>query len=232
MSQGWIKLYRQIQDCDIWHDDEPFDRRSAWIDILLMANHQDKNIILGNQLIEVKRGSFITSEVKLMDKWKWSKTKLRSFLYLLEQLNMIEKISDKKKTTINIVNYRLYQEYENQEKTIKEPQENQEKTIEKPKKDTNNNDKNDNNEKEIYIVQAEELWNMYPNKKGKAQAIKKIPKIIQKEGYEQLQRCIERYMSTKESWKQWQNGSTFFNSGYVDYLDNNFTETKKEDWRF
>ena len=39
-----------------------------------------------------------------------------------------------------------------------------------------------------------------------------------------MTRAIERYKSdlAKEDWRKPQNGSTFFNSGYVDYLDDNY----------
>ena len=68
------------------------------------------------------------------------------------------------------------------------------------------------------------------NKKGRAQAIKKIPKIISSIGESQLIRCIERYsLECKGKDKQFiLNGSTFFNGRYEDYLDCNFTDEKTE----
>ena len=37
MAIGWIKLHRKIQECDLWSsEDEPFDRRSAWVDLLFL----------------------------------------------------------------------------------------------------------------------------------------------------------------------------------------------------
>lgn len=139
-SQGWISLSRKVRDCWIWQD-KPFSKGQAWVDMLLSANHEDKKFLLGNELVEVKRGSFITSEHKLMDKWGWSKTKVRAFLLLLENDSMIVKISDKKKTTINIVNYSDYQDSQ----TTKEPQKNHEETTKEPQKDPNNNENNENN---------------------------------------------------------------------------------------
>ena len=139
-SQGWISLSRKVRDCWIWQD-KPFSKGQAWVDMLLSANHEDRRFLLGNELVEVKRGSFITSEHKLMDKWGWSKTKVRAFLLLLENDSMIVKISDKKKTTINIVNYSDYQD----SRTTKEPQKDHEETTKEPQKDPNNNENNDNN---------------------------------------------------------------------------------------
>lgn len=100
-------------------------------------------------------------------------------------------------------------------------------------KDSKQNETKQNETKNIYSTQAEELWRLYPSKTGKGRVVKKIPKLIEKEGYDQLVRCIDRYKQTKEDWKQWQNGSTFFTSGYIDYLDINYVEPSKnglEEW--
>lgn len=93
----------------------------------------------------------------------------------------------------------------------------------------NNNNKNNNNNinNNKYIEQMDQLWKAYPNKKGKDAAYKKIPKLLKKHSFDELMRCVERY--TKETQgkdKQYiKQGSTFFNSGYVDYLDENYEET-------
>lgn len=144
---GWISLHRLIQDHWLWKD-KPFDKRSAWIDLLLMANHKDNKFLLGNEIVEVKRGSFITSELKLMDRWGWSNTKVRSFLNLLEADEMIIKNTDRKKSAISIVNYNDYQIVE----SAKEVQEKRIKSVKEVKKHTNNNDNKDNNNISIYSI--------------------------------------------------------------------------------
>ncbi len=68
MASGWVKLHRQITEHWIY-DDKPYDRRSAWNDLIMSANHKDGKLNIGNQIIVVKRGSFITSEVKLGERW-------------------------------------------------------------------------------------------------------------------------------------------------------------------
>lgn len=145
-AEGWIKLHRKITENELFLEKRVFSKFEAWIDLLLTANHETKYIMHGNRKIKVNRGQLITSELKLMKKWGWSKTKLRNFIFLLENEKMIKKISDKKKTTITICNYSLYQDTENQQKTTKKPLKDHEKTTERLLKDTNKNDKN------IYIV--------------------------------------------------------------------------------
>lgn len=112
-SKGWIKTYRKIQDCWIWLDKEPFDRRSAWIDLLLTANHSDKKILFNGELITVKRGQILTSIRKLSEKWKWSYDKCSRYLKILESDGMLQKESDNFRTLLTIVNYEVYQDMPN-----------------------------------------------------------------------------------------------------------------------
>ncbi|MDA8227825.1 MAG: replication protein [Desulfitobacterium hafniense] len=88
---------------------------------------------------------------------------------------------------------------------------------------------NKENFKENTNVVFETLWKLYPKKEGKGQVSKTQKEKLAKIGIEELTRTIERYKKAKEGVdrKYIQNGSTFFNSGYVDYLDSNYQE--KED---
>ena len=69
----------------------------------------------------------------------------------------------------------------------------------------------------------EAIWELYPTKRGKGQVSKSKKQILLRIGIAELTRCINRYKASKPEWQQFQNGSTFFNSGYVDYLDANYT---------
>lgn len=149
--EGYIKLYRQIQDCDIWLDDAPFDRRSAWVDLLLMANHSDKDILFDGQVMTVKRGQRVTSIRRLAERWGWGKDKVSKYLTLLEQFGMIEKKADSKRTLITIVNYGKFQGSEVEEQTANRQQTDSKQTQNRHRPATNNNDKNDKNEKNIII---------------------------------------------------------------------------------
>lgn len=72
----------------------------------------------------------------------------------------------------------------------------------------------------------ERLWSLYPNKRGKGQVSKAKKRHLLDIGYEQLERAINRYKAdlARDTWRKAQNGSTFFNSGHVDYLDANYVE--------
>lgn len=78
---------------------------------------------------------------------------------------------------------------------------------------------------------TEEIWSLYPLKKGKKIAIKKIPKLLKEYGKEQIIRCIDRYIKYVDNQRKngfstlnYKDGSTFFNTGYMDYLDCNYQE--------
>ncbi len=143
-NKGWISVYRNIQDCWIWKDDV-FSRGQAWIDLLLLANHEDKKILFNGQLTVVERGQRITSIRQLCDRWKWSNRKVVNFLELLESDGMLVKKSDSKATLITIENYDKYQNVENKKATAKR----QTRISEATETHTNNNYKqlinNDNN---------------------------------------------------------------------------------------
>lgn len=81
---------------------------------------------------------------------------------------------------------------------------------------TNNNYNNNYNNKEIYKESFEELWKLYPNKKGKTEAYKKFTKAI-KDGVsiEIIKDGILRYINYIQlehvEPKYIKNGSTWFN---------------------
>lgn len=107
-ERGWIKLHRQLQECPIWYGDR-FSKGQAWVDLLLLANHRDKKILFNGEIQTIGRGQYLTSTVKLAEKWGWNRKTVSSYLKLLEQDKMITKISDNTKTLITIENYEVFQ---------------------------------------------------------------------------------------------------------------------------
>lgn len=144
MRYGWIPLYRQIQEHWLW-EDKPFSSGQAWIDLLMLANHAEKKVLIGKELVTVPPGSLISSEPKLAERWGWSRTKVRKFLTLLQEDKMLVKETDNKKTTLTLVNYEVYGFLE----TAEEQQKNIKRTAEEQQKNTNNNVNNINNIKNI-----------------------------------------------------------------------------------
>ena len=71
----------------------------------------------------------------------------------------------------------------------------------------------------------ERAWQYYPNKRGKGQVSEKSKERLMSHGWDNVKRAIDRYLKDlkNDEWRKAQNGSTFFNSGYIDYLDENYT---------
>lgn len=78
----------------------------------------------------------------------------------------------------------------------------------------------------------ESIWKLYPIKKGKGQVSTSRKKALQKIGYDQIGRCVDRFLKdmsdSGRDRKYWMHGSTFFNSGYVDYLDENWGQESED----
>lgn len=179
-SQGWIAVDRKIFDNLIWCSDEPFDRRAAWIDLLLLVNHADNKVLIDGQIEVVKRGQRITSILYLSQRWRWSRNKTKNFLEMLESENMISlEVQAKKKTVITITNYDKYQnKKKSQKKDI--PQtlqslgytetEDNRKTTERQQKDINNNDNNENHDKDDDIdLRVKKINSLIKNKSSSSQ---------------------------------------------------------------
>lgn len=77
----------------------------------------------------------------------------------------------------------------------------------------------------------ERVWKLYPKKIGKGQVSDTQKLKLLDIGYDELSRAIQRCCTyNKDKDKQyWQNGSTFFNSGYIDFLDENYQDCNSLD---
>lgn len=107
---GWIKLDREITEHWLWKEKEPFDRRSAWIDLLLMANHKDFKTLYKGKLVERKRGEVNTSTRYLAERWRWSRGRVNRFLELLVADKMVTLNSTTDGTTVTIENWGKWQD--------------------------------------------------------------------------------------------------------------------------
>ena len=206
----YILIYRDIKNHWIW-DDKPFDKSRAWIDLIMSANYNGVKVMLGNEIVEVKRGEFITSQKKLKNLWGWSISKIRSFLEMLEKDNMIVLKKDSKKTAIEIVNYDDYQIPQ----IANESEKDCKKIAFRLEKETNNTKElKEIKEKNISLVQKDILnslqrenfnlfWAMYPNKKARGDAERGWLKINPNEELmNNIIRGVERYINFDKRYKE------------------------------
>ncbi len=99
---------------------EPFRNSEAYIDLIQMA---DEN------------GEIITSERKLMSRWKWSNNKVRRFLELLEKQSTCEAVVKQSRSTKILINTSFLSSGRSSKKAIKK-QSQSSREEEKPNEDT------------------------------------------------------------------------------------------------
>lgn len=108
-NSGWIKIQRSILDHWIWQDAQKFH---WWIELLFMANWEQKKVVVGNTIVTVERGQMVASNSFLMERWGVCTHTVRNFLRLLEADGMITQTAYPKFNIITICNYDKYQNKE------------------------------------------------------------------------------------------------------------------------
>jgi len=194
--------------------------------MLLKANWKDGKF----RGTTVPRGSFVSSISRLAEETRLTNDEIRTAISHLIETNEITKQSTNKYTVFTIVNYNLYQDTPKQEH-MEDTSNTQAITKLFPTIEEGNKEKKEINKNTMCKADAlalfERLWKLYPVKKGKGQVSLAAKQRLLKVGYEKMARAIDRYKADLEKdsgWRKPQNGSTFFNSGYVDYLDENYRQ--------
>ena len=217
---GWIKLYRKMVDCCIWQSNEPFDKRSAWVDLLLLMQHKDKKMMVDGVVKSVKRGSYMFSIDKLASRWRWSRNKVKRYLSELESEQMLYTERTKRGTLITVVNYVVYQGCEKFGEPSDEPSD----------EPQNKNIKNvRSKERKKYICAFEEFWKIYPRKINKGKAYECYCARVNS-GYSEAE-LLEAVRNYADECKKKgtpteyiKHGTTFLSAAtpFVDYLDKNY----------
>lgn len=172
---GWIKLSRDISNHWIWKDET---KLKWWLDILLTVNFKDNKILMGNQLVECKRGQSVMSLQQWGARWKVDKNKVRNFFVLLEKDGMILHENLSKTTRITICNYDTYQSVKNEDETEIKQNQNAIETQSNPIEESKEFKERIKKEKEALF---ESLWENYPNKDNKKKAKEKFLKLEAKD---------------------------------------------------
>lgn len=184
---------------------------------LLHTNLEDKRYC-GK---EIKAGQFVSSIPRISAETGLTESQVRTALKKLKDTGYLSTKSTNKYTIYTVFDYEKYIDCgQVVEATAKvENGTKMEQTEEKAKETCEKSNKKAINEC------FERLWKKYPSKKGKGQVSDTKKKVLYQIGEEHIQRALKRYLDGLEkdaSWRKPQNGSTFFNSGYIDYLDENY----------
>lgn len=215
--EGWIRLHRKLLDNPISKNPK---YSWLWVVLLLLANHEENEFLLGNQLIKVRRGQFITGRKQLSKQSGIKEGTVETILDFLEIQHQIQQQKTSKYRLITIINYDRYQPVQQ----VKLQQIDNRLTTELQQNDTNNNDKNEKNDNN------EELY--MPNKKpnglriSRSQLIaflKEFPGLTTSEAKEQVLLC-NNYMAISSV--VYTNPGLFFRGWLKRYM----TEKKKKEY--
>lgn len=240
--KNFLPLRREVMEHWIYKDSDYF---KVWVDMLFRArfSEEPKKDIYEGSLYTINQGEFLYSRPKWSLRLNIKDHKLKKLIKMLTDEEMIVKVGRVGKSGATIYSIKNYKKYNNyttetpaltvdttslesdsgQPKANQTPAKDQRKTSQTPLKNNVNKEKNE------YIVFFEECWKEYPSKKGKGQISDTKKKEVYKLG-DEFKRCLTRYKKYVESenWLKYQNGSTFFNSGYVDYLDANYKQEQSD----
>ena len=111
---SWIKLFRDINKHWIWQNS---DYLKWWLDILLEVNHAPAKVVIKNKIYDCNRGEKLYSLDTWADRWGTNKSKVRRFLQLLQNDNMIVLKSETQTTRLIVCKYDTYQDMRNGDET-------------------------------------------------------------------------------------------------------------------
>lgn len=244
MNDSYVKLNRNIA---YWGWYKNNNTKALFLHCLIKANWTDGNY----KGVFIPRGSFPTTFPLLKEQTGMTLQEIRTAIKHLKSTGelTVEVFPTFSLFTVN--NYDLYQDNNietnrqvtdkqqsiNTKATDEQQTSNRRATTIKEYKNIRNKENNNiyNTAKE-HEREAEELfnrlWKLYPRKLGKGQVKMKQKLRLRKIGYDKLAAAIGNYKQhiedkgTSEDYIMY--GSTFFNSGYVDFLPNEDTPADNE----
>lgn len=142
MQNGWISLHRKIKDSAVYSDS---DLLKLWIHCLLKATHTHYEQLVGNTVVKLEPGQFVTGRDALAEEFnkgvpttkKCSAISLWRRLKILEKLEMLNIKTTNKYSVVTVIKWNEYQDSEQQV--------NNKRTTDEQQVNTNNNINNSNN---------------------------------------------------------------------------------------
>ncbi len=144
--EGWIKLHRKLLDNPIIVKDS--DYLSVWIYVLLNATHKEYDTLFQGKRITLKKGQLITGRKSISEKLKINESKVQRILKTLENEQQIKQQKGNKNRLITILSWDKYQQDEHQT----EQQVNNNRTTSEQQVNTNKNEKNIKNDKNVTTI--------------------------------------------------------------------------------
>lgn len=208
--EGYLKLYRQIVDSEIFASPNGL---KIWIWCLCKASYKEKHMTIqigrGESIVKLEVGSFLFGRFKAEQELDLSGSMIYRWIKRLEDLGMIKIISNSHYSIITICNWETYQENNSESE---QPLNSQRTAVEQPL-NTNKKDKKDKNiKKEIYKEEKSDWRNSFEvYKQELKEAYKELINdeayMKQRQGYhnnldipKSLEKACVDYWATEEGW--------------------------------
>lgn len=163
MNKGYVNLYRELKDKSIWIESTP-EQAKILITLLLMANHAQNRWEFKGQQFTCKPGQLITSlESIVKNAGKGiSIRNTRTALKRFEKLGFLTNESTKQNRLITICNWSTYQAKKKATDNQADNQPTNDRQTGDNQPTTNNNVlKNEENEKDILLVESHIFFNEF-----------------------------------------------------------------------
>ena len=106
MDKSWIKLYRNLLYSPIFENEKGL---KIWIWCLLKASHENRNQLVGQQIVALKKGQFVFGRKKAAEELKMTESIIYKYIKLLEKLEMISMESNNKFSVVTVAKWEDYQ---------------------------------------------------------------------------------------------------------------------------
>lgn len=200
---GWISLHRKITKNPVWQDTNYL---KLWMLCLLKATHTEHEQKVGNQMVKLKPGQFVTGRTALAKEFNEGmkpslQVKELTLFRYLNCLEVVEMLNIKKTNKYSIVTITKWEQYQQNEQQM-----NNKRTTDEQQMITNNNVNNVNNVNKENIYSIFEHWN-----KQKIKVHRELTQVrksainarLENHSLEELKKAISTYSQILESDKHY-----------------------------
>lgn len=105
-DETWIKLYRKIIKSPIWDNEKAL---KVWIWCLIKATHEDREQLIGNKIINLKKGQFVFGRKKASEELQMTESTVYRNINLLQDLQMLKIKPNNKFSIVTVEKWEDYQ---------------------------------------------------------------------------------------------------------------------------